>query len=403
MLIYYLHKKGVRVEKPKLLITASTFPRHINDTEPSFILDLAKSLLPYFDVTVLVPSAPKVKNSEVMDGVKVVRYRYFPIQNFETLCYPGAIIPRIKEKKIRILLVPFLVLALYINIYKIIKDFDVVHAHWIIPQGFVQSLFNKPFLMTGHGADVTSLNTGIFKIIKKMTLKRANHITLVSRKLKDELCSMYSVNCGMDIVSMGCSTDNFSKAHRTTNYFRQDNKKIVLFVGRLAEKKGVTYLIDAMKYVDAILIIVGDGPLKSELMEQAKPFNDKIVFLGAKSKKELSTIYASSDIFVMPSIVSKDGDMEGLGLVGLEAMASGIPVIGTKTGGIPEIICDGENGLLVEPENSHDIAKKINLLIQDDELREKLGQNGQMTASKYDYKLIGEKYAEILMGLLKSR
>lgn len=94
--------------KPKLLVTASTFPRWEGDTEPRFILDLSKALLEYFDVTVLAPAYPGAKTKEVLEGVKVIRYHYFPIHKWETLCYPGAIVPRIKEKKIRALLVPFL-------------------------------------------------------------------------------------------------------------------------------------------------------------------------------------------------------------------------------------------------------------------------------------------------------
>ena len=75
--------------KPKLLITASTFPRWENDTEPRFILDLAKALLKYFDVTVLAPAAPNAKEKEKIEGVKVIRYHYFPIHSLESLCSPG--------------------------------------------------------------------------------------------------------------------------------------------------------------------------------------------------------------------------------------------------------------------------------------------------------------------------
>ncbi|WP_143087440.1 hypothetical protein [Butyrivibrio proteoclasticus] len=88
-------------DKKKLLVTASTFPRWENDTEPRFVLDLSKALTEYFDVTCLVPACPEAKDSEVLEGVKVLRYHYFPIHKFETLCYPGAIVPRIKQNKAR--------------------------------------------------------------------------------------------------------------------------------------------------------------------------------------------------------------------------------------------------------------------------------------------------------------
>ena len=86
------------MNKSKLLVTASTFPRWLGDTEPRFILDLCKVLNNYFEVTVLAPSCPGAKDMEIVEGVNVIRYHYFPIHKWETLCYPGAIVPRIKEK-----------------------------------------------------------------------------------------------------------------------------------------------------------------------------------------------------------------------------------------------------------------------------------------------------------------
>ena len=76
--------------KKRLLITGSTFPRYENDTEPRFILDLAKYMKEYAEVTVLVPAAPKAADTEVLEGVSVIRYHYFPVHSLETLCYPGA-------------------------------------------------------------------------------------------------------------------------------------------------------------------------------------------------------------------------------------------------------------------------------------------------------------------------
>ena len=130
-------------QKKKLLITGSTFPRWKGDTEPRFIFDYADAMAEYYDVTVLVPAAPGAKDRERMSNVNVIRYHYFPIHKWETLCYPGAIVPRIKEKKIRLFLVPFLFLSLYCHLKKILPKYDIVHAHWLIPQGIVQSFFKK--------------------------------------------------------------------------------------------------------------------------------------------------------------------------------------------------------------------------------------------------------------------
>lgn len=390
---------GDSIKKKKLLVTGSTFPRWEGDTEPRFVLDLSEALTEYFDVTALVPMAPGAKEKEVMNGVNVIRYHYFPIHKWETLCYPGAIVPRIKEKKVRALLVPFLFLSLYIHLFRLLPQFDVVHAHWIIPQGIVQSFFKKPYIVTGHGGDVTSLNKGILRKLKIRCLKKASYITVVSKHLKTEVQKLYQTD-NIDIISMGCKTENFGKQFRIPNYFNQGDKKVVLFVGRLAEKKGVTYLIEAMKEIDAKLVIVGDGPLRESLETQAKEQGEKIVFLGAKTHDELKRIYASADIFVAPSITAKDGDMEGVPTAIMEAMASGLPVVASASGGIKELIHDGENGLLVEEKNVDDITIKINCILDDAELEKMLEENTLALITQKDYKNLANRYAKILKGIL---
>lgn len=381
--------------KKKLLVTASTFPRWENDTEPRFILDYAKAMKRYYDVTVLVPAAQDAKSRELLEGVKVVRYHYLPVHKWETLCYPGAIVPRIKEKKIRMLQVPFLFLALWINLVKLSRKFDCVHAHWLIPQGIVQGFVKSNYIVTGHGADVAFSNKGIVKLLKINCLKKAKSITVVSEALRKQIINIYPKK-NVEVISMGCDASKFGREYRMENYFDQGNRKVILFVGRLVEVKGVTYLIEAMRQVNAKLIIVGDGPLREKLMQQALDLKDRVEFLGAKTHKELPVIYASADIFVAPSVTAKNGDKEGLGLVLLEAMASGLPVIGSNSGGIPELVKNNYNGFITQERDVQDIADKINYLLNNDKEREKIAQNGIKVARERDYSQIARKYAKIL-------
>lgn len=383
--------------KPKLLVTASTFPRWEGDTEPRFILDLSKALLEFYDVTVLAPACPGAKTKEVLEGVKVIRYHYFPIHKWETLCYPGAIVPRIKEKKIRALLVPFLFICLYFNLIRLSKGFDKIHAHWLIPQGIVQSFINKKYIVTGHGGDVVSLNKGILKKLKIRCLKRAEKITVVSEALKSKVKELYPA-ADVSVISMGCDTSKFGKQYHKENYFNQDGKKVILFVGRLAEKKGVTYLIDAMESIDGKLVIVGDGPLRESLEEQAQKYGNKIEFWGSKSHQELREIYASADIFVAPSITAKDGDSEGIPTTIMEALASGLPVIGSDSGGISEILEDGYNGFLVSERDVSGLSQKILMLIESDEIKTKLSEHGMKTVLSRDYHNIAWEYQRVLGG-----
>lgn len=386
--------------KKKLLVTASTFPRWENDTEPRFVLDLCRHMTDQFDVTVLVPAAPGAKEKEVLDGVKVIRYHYFPIHKWETLCYPGAIVPRIREKKVRILLVPFLLLSLYFHLMRLLPNYDLVHAHWLIPQGIVQSFFKKPYIVTGHGGDVTSLNKGILRRLKIRCLKKASGVTVVSEHLRSQVQKL-SPGIEPSVISMGVDSTRFGKQYRVSNYFGQEEKKVVLFVGRLVEKKGVTYLIEAMKEVDALLVIVGDGPLREKLEAQSYAANaisewDKIRFLGAKTHEELRIIYASADLFVCPSVTAKDGDQEGIPTLIMEAMASGLPVIASNSGGTGGLVKNGINGFLCEEKNVQQLANNVRRLLCDEKLYLRMQEEEKKIIGQYDYRCIAKKYKNLL-------
>lgn len=383
----------------KVLITASTFPRFAHDTEPRFILDLAEALQKYCDVTVLAPSAPGVLNKEVLNGVKVIRYRYFPVKKLETLCYPGAIVPRVRQKKARALLIPFLFAALWVNVKRYEKHFDIVNCHWIIPQGIVQSFCKKKYLVTGHGADVVSLNKGPVKVLKSRCLKKASEITVVSTRLKDYLEKNYNVG-NVRVCPMGCKLDVFSPEHRIENYFGQKDRKVVLFVGRLAEKKGVKYLIRAMGMIDARLVIVGNGPLEDELKALAEKESGDIVFLGNKTHDELKVIMPSADVYAAPSITAKGGDTEGIPVSIMEAMASGVPVVASDSGGISDLVKDGENGILTKEKDVRGIADAINRILYDHELAEVLTANAAKTIKDYDYDVIAKNYYEMYQEII---
>ena len=159
------------------------------------------------------------------------------------------------------------------------------------------------------------------------------------------------------------------------NKFGLNGKKLILFSGKLTKYKGVKYLIQAAKNIDATVGIAGDGPERKNLEELAKELKLKNVkFFGFVGEEDLIGLYYKADICVVPSVWD-----EPLGLVVLEAMASKTPVVVTRKGGIPLMVKEGVNGLFVRPHNAKEIAEKVNMLLSDDELKRKLGENARQT------------------------
>ena len=157
----------------------------------------------------------------------------------------------------------------------------------------------------------------------------------------------------------------------------------LLGVGRFAEKKGFLYLIRAMPEVlkqhpDAKQVLIGFGPQEEKLKQLTHDLgvSNSVLFPGSKTGLDLAEYFATADIFVGPSIVTSSGDTEGLGVVFLEAMASGTAVVASNVGGISDIVEDEVNGLMVKQKNPSAIAQKVLSLAEDPALKEKISSNG---------------------------
>jgi len=157
----------------------------------------------------------------------------------------------------------------------------------------------------------------------------------------------------------------------------------VLFVGRLVERKGVAELIEAVRRLPpalgARLDVIGDGPERARLeaLVRESGLGDRVVLRGRVPAAELRAAYGAADVLALPSVLDSRSDTEGLGVVLLEAMSYGVPVIGSKIGGIPDIVIDGETGLLVPPGDSAALATELQRLAQDEDLRARLGAAGR--------------------------
>lgn len=171
------------------------------------------------------------------------------------------------------------------------------------------------------------------------------------------------------------------------------NKKIIFAIGRHVKYKGFEYLLEAMKSVEnSVLLLGGTGPLSKDFKEYILKNNlqDKIKLLGKVADNELGNYYEACDLFVLPSIMQS----ETFAVVQLEAMKHSKPVINTNLGtGVNYVSINNKTGLTVKPKNSEELANAINKLLNDDNLRETLGQNAQKRVKEiFDINKVKEKY-----------
>jgi len=385
----------------------STFPRWKNDPEPAFVFELSRRLVPDFDVTVLAPRAPGSKTRETMDGLRVIRFSYF-FRRWETLAmHGGGILNNLKTNPLAYLLVPFFFMGQLLAIVKLLcrERFDLIHAHWIIPQGFLTviagfiSRTDIPMVCTSHGGDLFALRGPFFRWLKRIIINRSTAVTVVSSAMRDTVIDMGVSPDKVQVISMGVDLKNLFVPNPDVK--RSD--KELLFVGRLVEKKGVHILIRAMpallkKHPDTCLSIAGTGPLEKELRELAVNLNvsAQVNFLGLVPQKHLPELYNRATIAVFPFVIAKSGDQEGFGLVQVEAMGCGCPVVSGDVRGVHDILIHKKTGLLVPPGKPKPMADAIDALLSNTDLRQALAfQARKRSVEKFDWNIVGEKYREL--------
>ena len=273
-----------------------------------------------------------------------------------------------------------------IKLIKLIKEkkYNIIHVHLFPADIFaaIASLFlprNIKWIFSEHGAYNRRRTLKIFKILDNFTYSRYSKIVCVSKQVELALLNWIPSNKGKTkVIPNAVPIPKFLNPCSVKTYD-------ILFVGRLTKQKSVEILLKAIKILknkhsrNLKIAIVGDGELKENLnnLTVELGINREVKFLGVR--KDVKELMVSSKIFVLPS------RWEGFGIVIIEAMSNMLPVIATNVGGIPEIIENEKDGILVPPENPKALAQAISNLLEDKELREKL--------SKAAYKKVREKYS----------
>ena len=402
--------------KKKLLLFASTFPRWENDTEiPRFVIELGVELQKYFEVYALAPHTAGAAQSETLEGIQVIRFPYFP-EHKQSLAYGTGMMASLKSNPWAYMQVPFFLFCQWMALRRTIRKYkiDIVNSHWMIPQGFIASLLPARLpckqVLTIHAAGLFALRRlPLGKSMAQRIVRRSDLIYSVSSYNQQILEQLVRHKVDCQILPMGIDTDYYTN-HPDPVALRNElglpAGKIILYVGKLNEKKGVIYLLQAFHAIaedhpDCHLVIVGTGLLEEALKRETQrlELESRITFAGQQGKQAVRNYFQAADLVVVPSIIDSTGETEGLPVVLLESLASGKPVVATRVAGAPDVIVDGHNGFLAEPKNPGDLAEKMARALNADAAS--LSKNARDSVQKYDWEMIGKDYRKRILGLFE--
>jgi len=253
---------------------------------------------------------------------------------------------------------------------------ELIHAHFASDGANVSKLAEKlrvPLVVTLHGYDVTVLQD--FKKRYSFLWMQASAFFCVSQFIRLKALEAGFPASKLIVHHIGVDSEKFRPPAQ------KRDRNLVLFVGRLVEKKGCESLLRAMQIVrrtlpDAYLVMIGNGPLLPMLKSLASALKINTQFLGSLPSQDIQMFMQKAQVFCGPSQTAANGDSEGLGMVFLEAQASGLPVVSTLHGGIPEAVCNGVTGLLTPEGDFSSLAKSLLKYLSDQDLAVKHGMAG---------------------------
>ncbi len=362
----------------KILMLSWEYPPRVVGGISRVVHDLSHKLVKDGqDVTVVTYRDGDTPYFEDDDGVKVHRVDNFMIApnnfidwvmqlNFNMIAKAGEIIA--KEGK-----------------------FDVIHAHdWLAAYAAktLKTSYDIPMVCTIHATE-SGRNNGIRTDMQKyindtewLLTYEASEVIVNSNYMKSEIQRLFGLPFEkINVVPNGINLNNFNNVYRDYDFrrrFAMDNEKIILFMGRLVYEKGIQHLIAAMPkilehYHDVKLVIAGKGGMLDELKAQANNLgiSQKVYFAGYLNSKDVQKMYRCADISVFPSTY------EPFGIVALEAMLAGVPVVVSDIGGLNEIVEHGVTGMKSYAGNPNSIADSILTLLFDHKLCDQVVKNAK--------------------------
>jgi glycosyltransferase involved in cell wall biosynthesis len=387
-----------RERKLKVCVLGSTYPRfHDDPVVPWLRESVGRVAARGHEVTVAAPSYKGLANHHI-DGVRVLRFRYAP-SFVESLTHDEGAPNKLRNPAYNLLAAPYIVSgAAHLAAWVVRQGFDVVHVHWPFPHSLLHVVSHKlrktPRVATCHGAELAmARKSALVGGILRRSLLEAEVVSCNSSHTRNEIERL----CGRKATVIPYGTTVATKDDPRP-VPPEGEPAVLLFSGRLIQRKGIPYLIRALPRVlerrAVRVVITGEGDRRSEWEELASRMGlgDKVEFLGFVSNQRLAELYRTCDLYVHPAIFDDNDDTEGLGVVLVEALASRCPVVASAVGGIVDVIEHEKTGLLVPQKDEVALADAILRLLDDPALGRRLGEAGRAFAqSHFDWDRITDE------------
>lgn len=394
---------------PRVLMLTTGFPRFVGDLFGSFVFEQARALVARgVDVEVLAPHERGIARSEEVCGVGVRRFRYAWPAALQRVAYGGGIPTNVRRSWLVRFELPFFLLGYALGARRCAGRADLVHCHWTV-SGLVALWAlgrKKKIVLSVRGSDVNLFNKGVLRRLNGYIAGRMDRIVAVSADIGEQLAAGGVEREKIAVIYNGVD-ERFCPGHREEQRRVLDiptGHFAVLFVGLLVPVKGVEILLEALSAWRAepnwICLLVGDGPLLDELNARCTELGvaHAVRFVGRRPSQEIPQWMQAADTLVLPSY------SEGRPNVVLEAQACGLPVVATRVGGTPELVRDGETGLLVDRGSVEQLRAALSLLRRDPSRRSTIGfqarrhveESGQTWARSAE--ALQALYADVLEG-----
>lgn len=388
----------------KVLVTTSVLPRWPGDATPPFVLNLCDDLAEAgCEITLLAPHSPGSAFHEKRNALTIRRYPYFWPLRFQSLLYEGGMIVRLRENRARYLLLPFLFAAQFAAMQRMQTErFDLIHAHSLLPQGWISGLANLkhlPLVISSHGADVFLLSTK-WKAFLHSAIRSAHALIANSSATSRRLYDLGAVPGQVHRIP---ATPNYPDPDRITH--QPPGRPVLLFAGRVIHEKGVDALVEAMpairsRFPDCSLRIAGSGNLEEALKKRVQELGieNSVTFLGWLGPADLRREMRHATLLVAPSRM-----IEGQNLVVTEALSVGCPVATTPRGGVLDLVRDRKTGFIIPESETRAVAGFILKLLSSPKCFDRVRTNGfnhfmDNYSRKRITKLTTEFYREVCCG-----